>query len=566
LARFREELSSAAGCSRDIISHLSGKSESTQEQSMRKLVCGVALAVMLSVPLAWRVLAQSPAQNAPQQSERAGRGAAANRAENEEINPAREEWSVTEHTIRVDGQTISYTASAGTTLLHNEQGEPTGLMYSVAYTRSGITDKSTRPISFLYNGGPGSATMWLHMGAFGPRRVSTVAAAFTPPAPYKLVDNTESLLDKTDLVFIDAMGTGYSHAVGKAQNRDFYGIDEDVAAFGQFIETYVNRNDRWNSPKFLIGESYGTFRSAALGNYLQNTYNMHLNGIVLISSVLDLSSLTFGPGDDRVYIYYLPSYAAVAWYHKMLKNRPADLAAFVDEARKYAAGEYATALFKGATLSDAEKHAVAQKLSYFTGLSEDYLMRADLRVTLGQFNVELERSKGLTVGRIDARFTGYTPDLLSESSQGDPEGPAVGGAFTAMLNQYNHDELKFGQDRVYHNSSGGGQWNWTRTAGRGGRGGGGGGFPGAPNVEGDLKQAMITNPRLTVEVENGYFDFATPFYAMEFTVNHLGLPPELQKHIAMKYYPAGHMMYLDDQSREMLHHNIASFIERAAAE
>ncbi len=528
---------------------------------MRKLVSLGVLTILISAGLALRVFAQAPPQNA-QQGEREGRGGAmGNRQQANENETPKEESSVTEHTAHINGQTIPYKATASTTLLRDPEGDPTGLLYSVAYTRSDVKDPSTRPISFLYNGGPGSATMWLHMGAFGPRRVSTVDASFTPPAPYKLVDNTESLLDKTDLVFIDAMGTGYSHVVGKAKQHDFDGIDEDAAAFGQFIETYVNRNDRWNSPKFLIGESYGTFRSAVLGNYLQSFYNMHLNGIVLISSVLDLSSLTFGPGDDRVYVYYLPSYAAVAWYHKALKNRPADLAGFVEEARKYAAGDYASALMKGDKISAAEKKAVAEKLSYFTGLSEDYLMRADLRVTLGQFNVELERSKGLTIGRIDARFTGYTPDPLSETSQGDPEGPAVGGAFTAMLNEYNHDELKFGQDRVYHNSSGGGGWNWTRTGGRGGRGGGG--FPGAPNVEGDLKSAMITNPKLYVEVENGYYDFATPFFAMEFTVSHLGLPAELQSHVDMKYYPAGHMMYLDDKSRSMLHNNIAAFIERA---
>src|ERR1017187_5316749 len=235
---------------------------------------------------------------------------------------AQEQWSVTQHSIRIGAQTIPYKASAGTTLLKNDKGEPTGLLYSVAYTRSDVTDPSTRPVSFLYNGGPGSATMWLHMGAFGPRRVSTVNGEFTPPAPYKLVDNTESLLDKTDLVFIDAMGTGYSRAAGKAQEKDFYGVDEDAEAFAQFIVTYISRNDRWNSPKFLIGESYGTFRSAALGNLLQEKYSVHLNGIDLISSVLDLATISFGPGDDRCYVYYLPSYAAVAWYHKALKDRP----------------------------------------------------------------------------------------------------------------------------------------------------------------------------------------------------------------------------------------------------
>ncbi|HLW98013.1 MAG TPA: hypothetical protein VKR82_05160 [Candidatus Acidoferrales bacterium] len=532
---------------------------------MRKRICLLVVSVFLISGEAPWVDAQAPGRGDMQQqggraSGRGGGRGAEDGAPAVEL-PAKEESSVTEHTIRIGGQTIPYKATASTILLKDDAGEPTGLMYSVAYTRSDVTDLSKRPISFYYNGGPGSSTMWLHMGAFGPRRVATVDGEFTPPAPYKLVDNSESLLDKTDMVFIDAMGTGYSHAVGKAQNRDFYGIDEDLAAFGQFINTYINRFGRWNSPKFLMGESYGTFRSAALGTYLQSRYTMHLNGIVLISSVLDLASLTFGPGDDRVYVYYLPSYAAVAWYHKALKNRPGNLAAFVEEARQYGQNEYASALFKGDKLPQSERDAVAKKLSYFTGLSEDYLIKADLRVTLGQFNVELLRSRGMTAGRIDARFLGYTRDLLSETSQGDPEGPAVGGAFTAMLNQYNHEELKFGLDKDYNNSSRGGAWNWVRAAG--GRGGGGGGFPGAPNVGPDLEQAMITNPRLQVEVENGYFDMATPFFATEFTMHHLGVPSDLQKNIQLKYYEAGHMMYLHDESRVQLHNNIAAFVDRA---
>ncbi len=516
---------------------------------MRKSLCLAAAMILMLLGLSSRAIAQSPDEEKKPPEAKA---APAN-----DLIPAKEESSVTDHTIRLGGQTIPYKATAGTILLKNEKGEPTGLMYSVAYMRSDVKDLSQRPISFLYNGGPGSATLWLHMGAFGPRRVSTVDAQFTPPAPYKLVDNMDCLLDKTDLVFIDAMGTGYSHIVGKAQNKDFYGIDEDVQAFGQFINTYVNRNDRWNSPKFLIGESYGTFRSAALGNYLQDHYTMHLNGIVLISSVLDLSTLTFGAGDDRCYIFYLPSYAAVAWYHKVLKNRPADMTAFIEEARQYAQGEYASALAKGSRLSSDEKAAVAKKLSSFTGLNEDYLMKADLRVNLAQFNVELQRSRGLTTGRIDARFSGYTPDLLSEYAEDDPEGPAVGGAFTAMLNAYTHDDLNFGKDKTYHNfSDGAREWNWKR-AERGRF------FPGAPNVERDLAGAMISNPHLLVQVENGYFDMATPFFATEFTMEHLGLPKELQSHITEDYYDSGHMMYLHEESRVHLHNNIASFIDRA---
>ena len=473
----------------------------------------------------------------------------------------KEDSSVTDHTIRIGGQTIPYKATASTTLLKNDKGDPTGLLYSVAYTRSDVKDLSTRPVSFLYNGGPGSATMWLHMGAFGPRRASTIDGSFTPPAPYKLVDNGESLLDKTDLVFIDAMGTGYSHAVCKVQEKEFFGIDEDAEAFAQFIVTYISRNGRWNSPKFLIGESYGTFRSAVLGNYLQSRDTVHLNGIVLISTVLDLSSITFAPGDDRPYVYYLPSYAATAWYHKVLKDRPGDLSGFIDEARKFAQGEYASALFKGGELSAGEKASLAKKLSYFTGLSEDYLQRADLRVTLGQFMAELQRSRGLTTGRIDSRFTGYTYDLLTENAQGDPEGPAVGGAFTALINAYNHDELKFGKDKVYHNTAGNafGSWNWVRKTPRGF------GFPGAPNVEGELTQAMIANPRLLVQVENGYYDMATPFFATEHTMEHLGLPEALRKNIKEDYYNAGHMMYLHDADRVSLHNQIASFIDRATA-
>src|SRR5207237_4609757 len=335
---------------------------------MRK-VMSLGAVTWVWLALAGRAAAQAPA---PAQ-ERGPRAPEAKTDEKCDAAATKEESSATDHSIRIGGQTISYKATASTTLLKNDKGEPAGLLYSVAYTKSDVKDLSARPVSFLYNGGPGSATMWLHMGAFGPRRVYTVNGAFTPPAPYKLVDNPESLLDKTDLVFIDAMGTGYSHAVCKAENKDFYGIDEDVEAFAQFIVTYVSRNDRWNSPKFLIGESYGTFRSAALANYLQSRDTVHLNGIVLISSVLDLSSLTFAPGDDRPFIFYLPRYAATRWYHKLLKDRPADLPGFIEEARKYAQGDYAAALFKGGQLSAGEKPAVAKKVSYFTGLLEDDL-------------------------------------------------------------------------------------------------------------------------------------------------------------------------------------------------
>src|SRR6266478_6080969 len=295
--------------------------------------------------------------------------------------PPKEESSVTDHSIKIAGQTIPYKATAATILLKNEKDEPTALIYFTAYTRSDVKDPSQRPVSFVYNGGPGSSSASLHMGSFSPRRVITVNADATPPAPYKLSENPHCLLDKTDLVFLDPVGTGFSHAVGKAQDKDFWGVDQDVKSLAQFINTYTSRNSRWNSPKFLIGESYGTFRSAALSNYLQTHDGLYFNGIVLISSVLNLGTISFNPGEDMPYIFYLPSYAATAWYHKVLKDRPGDLNPFLEEARKYAQTDYADALMKGSKLGEAEKAAVAKKISRFTGLSEDYLVKANLRNT-----------------------------------------------------------------------------------------------------------------------------------------------------------------------------------------
>ena len=474
--------------------------------------------------------------------------------------PAKEESSVTDHTIKIGGQSIPYKATAQTILLKDEKGEPTALLYSTAYTRSDVKDPSQRPVSFVYNGGPGSSSVWLHMGSVGPRRVVTVNAGVTPPPPYKVTDNPECLLDKTDLVFVDPIGTGFSHAAGKAQDKDFWGVDQDVKSLAQFISIYVTRNNRWNSPKFLIGESYGTFRSAALGNYLQDHDNLYLNGIVLISSVLDLGTISFSAGQDFPFIYYVPSYAATAWYHKVLKDRPENLNAFLDEARKFAQTDYASALMKGGNLTAAEKADVAKKLSRFTGLAEDYLVKANLRVNLPQFMKELQRSRGLTTGRLDARFSGPTYDLLGEYAEYDPQETAISGAFVAAFNSYVREELKFGQDKTYHVAANfaGNQWDWKHQAGENF------GFPGTPNVEGDLVQAMLSNPHLQVEVENGIYDLATPFFATEYTMDHLGLAENLRKNIHLKYYDAGHMMYVRDEDLTKLKANMASFIDGAS--
>jgi carboxypeptidase C (cathepsin A) len=469
--------------------------------------------------------------------------------------PKEESW-VTDHTTHLGGQSISYKATASLTMLKDDKGDPTALIFSTAYTRTDLKDTASRPIAFVYNGGPGSASIWLHMGAFGPRRVVNADAAATPPAPYKIEDNANSLLDKTDLVFIDPVGTGFSRAVGKSANKDFWGVDQDVKMFAQFINIYVNRNNRWNSPKFLIGESYGTFRSAALGNYLQDHDGMYINGIVLISSVLNLGTIAFSPGDDLPYALYLPSYAAAAYINKALADPPSDLTAFLQDARKFAATDYTAALMKGSNITTAEKSDVAKKLSHFTGLSEDYLLKADLRVNLQQFNVELKRSSGLTTGRYDARYTMPTYDILTENAEEDPSYTSVLGAFTAGFNSYEREELKVVQERPYQALSGevGGSWDWKHNAGAGF-------FPGPPNVEGDLIHALMVNPHLHVQVENGFFDMATPFFATEYTMDHLFLPAHLRDNIDLKYYGAGHMMYLHQEDLTKLKSNIAAFID-----
>ncbi len=471
----------------------------------------------------------------------------------------KEEASVTDHKIVINGKSILYKATASTILLKDDKGLPTALIYSTAYMRSDVKDVSRRPIAFIYNGGPGSASVWLHMGAFGPARVLTADAAATPPAPYRIVENKYTLLDKADLVFIDPVGTGFSRAVGKAKGKDFWGVDQDVRSLAKFINIYISRNNRWNSPKFLIGESYGTFRSVALAEYLQSNDGISVNGIVLISSVLDMGTLSFSPGADRPYIFYMPTYAAAAWYYNTLKDRPADLNTFLDDARRFASTEYAAALMKGSKLGSSEAKDIAHKLAGFTGLREDYLIKANLRVTLSQFMAELQRSRGLTIGRYDARYMGDTYDLLTENAEFDPSFSGVLGAFTAAFNSYIRSDLKFGDDKTYNVLPGEPSrvWDWKHNSG------GGSFFPGAPNVEGDLIRLMIENPHLKVQVENGIFDLATPFFATEYTMDHLLLPENARDRIRMKYYNAGHMIYLHEEDLAKLKNNIGDFIDRA---
>lgn len=519
---------------------------------MKKILCPSAAAILLTLFLFLGYTKTAKAQMPDSAAKNGDRKAAENSQD------SKEQSSVTEHSIRVDGQNIPYKATAGTIILKDAKGDPTGAMFYVAYTRSDAEDLSRRPVAFFYNGGPGSSTVWLHMGAYGPKRVATVDAAPTPPAPYKLIDNEDTLLGVTDEVFIDAMGTGFSHALGKTENKDFWGVDQDVQAFAQFITTYITENDRWNSPKFLIGESYGTFRSAALGNYLQSRDNVDLNGIVLMSSVLDLGTISFYPGEDLAYVLYVPSYTATACYHKVM-SCPSDMNQFLEQSRQFAETEYSEALMKGSNLSDAERESVAKKLSQFTGLSTDYILKADLRVTLPQFMQELQHSKGLTTGRLDSRFSGDTIDPLAEFASGDPQSSALSSAYTAAFNQYIRKDLKFGENMTYHVSANfaGASWDWKHNQGRGF------GFPGAPNVEPDLVEALVTNPHLHVEVENGIYDLATPFFETEYTMDHLDLPANLKSHIQLKYYDAGHMMYVSESAHAKLKANVTAFIENA---
>ncbi|MFQ5767894.1 MAG: S10 family peptidase, partial [Acidobacteriota bacterium] len=428
---------------------------------------------------------------------------------------------------------------------------------------NGVKHLSRRPLAFIYNGGPGSSSIWLHMGAFGPRRVVTSDGEATPPPPYKLVDNASSLLDRADLVFVDPVGTGFSRSLGDHKDAEFWGIDQDVRSLAEFITTYISRNGRWNSPRYLIGESYGTTRSAALVHHLQSHDGMDFNGVVLISMILDFRTAVFVPGNDLPYALYLPSYAATAYYHGVLEDHPADLDDFLKEVRQFALGEYTEALEKGDRLDPAIRASIARRMSRYTGLSQDYLAKANLRVKLSQFMKELQRDRKLITGRLDARFTGPSGNLLGENADYDPMMPAIRGAFTATFNSYLRGELKFGGDRRYKTSSdgAGGKWDWKRqNRGRGG----GFNIPSLPTVAPDLARAMTANRHLKIQVENGLFDQATPFFAAEYTMDHLGLPEELQRNIQMKYYRSGHMMYLHEASLIRLKNNVAAFMDETS--
>jgi carboxypeptidase C (cathepsin A) len=496
--------------------------------------------------------------------------------------------STTQGSIVVGGQHIAYTATAGTItvgatdaddaqlgpdgkpqpgsqLALNAPKEPADAapvahMFYVAYFKTG-TPAQDRPITFFYNGGPGSSTMWLHMGSLGPKYVETAGDAHLPGAPYKLIDNPDSLLDVSDEVFIDMPGTGFGRLTGKDANKAFWGVDQDAEAFARFIARFLVKFDRWNSPKFLFGESYGTTRSAVLADVLENEKNIDLNGVMLLGQIFDFAIATGPPrpGMDLPYELALPTYAATAWYHKKLSPEPAALNPFLKEVEDFATGQYMHALAQGNALSDAEKQQVAEKLHEYTGLPVDYVIKAGLRVTAGEFEQTFANEEGMTTGRYDTRFLGPSIDPLSEAAQYDPQSAAISSAYVSLANEYLRETLKYGAGETYlpHALFGGFQWGMTRQ--------GATSFSSAHglNVGDDLAEAMKTNPRLKVMVNDGYYDLATPFFAAEYDEEHLPIPAALTKNIEYDWYESGHMAYVRDECRKQLHDRVAAFIKSA---
>jgi carboxypeptidase C (cathepsin A) len=503
----------------------------------------------------------APPAATPDAQRNAAKDAAANEPAKDLPIPPEKPVS-THHELILDGKSLKYTATAGTLLIRNEDDKPYGSLFYVAYTLDGV-DAATRPVSFLYNGGPGSSTLWLHMGSFSPVRVQTDSPNPTAGPPFKLVPNQYSLLDKTDLVFIDAPLTGFSRAVGKGTPKELTGVDPDLRAFDRFILRYLTVNKRWNSPKFLIGESYGTTRSAALADMLGSD-GVQLNGVVLISSILNY--YIRAGGYDIVYIGNLPSYAAAAWYFDKIPNKPASLADWVQQAREFAAGPYAHALFQGDRLPAAELDSVAQQVSHFTGLSVDYIKECDLRIAPSRFRKEVLRDDRRTLGRYDMRFEGTDLDAAGETPGYDASDTGITGAFVAALHDYLSRELNYESDDTYRPTAYDTvQWDWNH------RPGGAPPSPGAspgggqllPYVAADLADAIRKNPHLHVFSANGYFDLATPFFLTEFDIAHMNLDPPLRGNIQFGYYPSGHMIYLNVDALHQLKDDLAAFITKS---
>jgi carboxypeptidase C (cathepsin A) len=465
--------------------------------------------------------------------------------------------AVTKHDWTANGQTIHYTATAGNLLIKDDKDKANGSIFYVAYTQDGA-DSRTRPITFFYNGGPGSATIWLHMGSFGPVRVATQSPDASNPPPFQVVTNTSSLIDKSDLVFIDAPLTGFSRAVGKGTMKDFAGVDEDILAFKKFIVRYITLNQRWDSPKFLFGESYGTPRSAALVAALQDD-GIEFNGVTLLSSILNYGVRS--PGYDTQFVAYLPSYTAIAYYYKKGKHT-GTLAEAVQQAREFARGPYAEALQQGDRLPAAQFDSVAAKLADMTGLSVQYIKETKLRIAPTRFRKELMRDDDRTLGRYDARFEGWDIDSAGENPAYDPSSTGPMGAFVGAFHDYLQKELKYTSSETYVLSASFGQnWNFKHHA----SGEMQNQQQSQPDTAVDLADAMRKNPKLHVFSANGWFDLATPFFATEYDLSHMMLPPSITGNVEFGYYPAGHMVYLNVEALKLMKTDMDHFYSEATA-
>jgi carboxypeptidase C (cathepsin A) len=458
----------------------------------------------------------------------------------------------TQHSVRVGDSVLNYTATTGMMPYKNETGDIEAEFFFVAYTLDDRPDPAERPLTFVFNGGPGSSSVWLHLGALGPRRVKMQDKGWMPAPPYQLEDNAHSWLDLTDLVFIDPVGTGYSRAADPEKNKDYWKINEDIETVGEFIRLYLSRYQRWSSPLFLAGESYGTTRAAGLAGHLVDK-GIALNGVALISTVLNFQTLRFTQGNDLPYRLHLPTYTATAWYHGRLSDdlQARDLPDVLAEVEAWADTEYAQILAHGDRLDADTRQTAIETLAGYTGLSETFIDHASLRIHIMHFCKELLRDKKRTVGRLDSRFTGMDKSPLGEMFDHDPSLSAIRPPYTAMMNDYVRRALGYETDREYEILSSAVNQNWEYDRGE------------FPDTSEDLQSALVKNPFMHVFVGRGYYDLATPHYATDFTLNHMSLDPELRENLHIFDYEAGHMMYLDTVSLEKLKTDFATFLDAA---
>ena len=475
-----------------------------------------------------------------------------------EVGFIEKDLSVTKHSLKLNGDIINYTATAGTLPIKSEDGKSKADVYFTAYTKEGEKDAADRPITFVFNGGPGSASVWLHMGAFGPKKVSMTEEGLEPVRPFRLVDNNYTLLDITDLIFLDPVNTGYSRAAEGENPTQFFGYENDVESVGEFIRMYITKYERWSSPKFILGESYGTIRASGLAGFLQGrSMGMYLDGVILVSAVLNSLVKDFSPGNDLPYIYYFPGYTAAAWYHKKLPQDLLDreLEDVLKEVETFCLGEYNHALSMGNELTPNQRNEMIKKVARYSGLSIDYVEQSNMRLNLYRFLKELLREDHYAIGRIDGRFKGLETDAAGERFSADPSMTATTGAFSALFNHYVRNDLKYTNENVYAISGSVRPWPYPNAGSR---------TSYHDSIE-VLSSAMSKNQALQIFVANGYYDFATPYFATKYAISHLGLNSEFKDRVTMAYYQAGHMMYVREKSHHKLKEDLVKFYNKAVA-